>query len=225
MRKLTAYILLGLFVLTFVIPVSAIDLGIFRKLNIRLQQNEVGITVKGVASQSANLIECQDSTGSSVFSVGAGGVEVRSTIGYNIDQYTGVGASVEVTDPITITSGGFQTGYYAINGDSAITQAGPNEPAALIAISNLTAAGVKSAFVAQMNGTGATIDECIKAVATNGTATYGLAIEENGGTITNDIILQNGETIVIGIQTGASTYMWYVGGLNPESVLTPTDGA
>jgi len=27
--------------------------------------------------------------------------------------------------------------------------------------------------------------------------------------------------IVMGISTGEATYKWYVGGLNPESVLTP----
>lgn len=88
-KKLVAYILLGVFALAFVIPVSAIDLGKFRKLQVTLIQNEIGLTIRGVSGQSANLIECQDSTGSAVFSVSAAGaVSMAAATALSVDKIT-----------------------------------------------------------------------------------------------------------------------------------------
>jgi hypothetical protein len=115
-RKTTAYFLLALFVLAFVVPVSAIDLGRFRKLQVALIQNEIGLTIRGVSGQSANLIECQDSTGTAVFSVSAAGaVGMAAGTALSVDAVTmgsatdDCGIAREAASTVKITNG--STGY------------------------------------------------------------------------------------------------------------------
>jgi hypothetical protein len=134
-------------------------------------------------------------------------VEVRSTISQNIDQYTGIGASCEVTENIAITSGGFQTFYAAVNGDGNITQAGPNEPVVGNFVSNHTGTGLKSVLNAQMNGDTATVDEVVHVQVSHGTATNGINIEKTSdgtalntglrftGTMTNEIVGAGGKAV------------------------------
>ena len=206
MRKLLGYFLLVVVLVTLVIPVSAIDLGIFRKLSIKLQQNEIGLTIRGVASQSANLLECQDSTGSSVFSVSAAGAATisgvtKAGIRKPADVYDATG-----TIAVTLAMSGKSIVATASGGNTTATLVDPTADSVGVVYEILQTAD-RNLIV------NATTSNCNCFVADNGATSDQVSLATASHLI-------GGGIRIIGIQTGASTYKWFATAMSPTEPLT-----
>lgn len=199
-RKTTAYFLLALFVLAFVVPVSAIDLGTFRKLKVNLLQNEVGLTIRGVSSQSANLIECQDSTGSSVFSVSAAGVTkagiVQPASIYNSDGSETLDATMSGKTVVCTKS----------DGTTTITIPDP-------------VAGTVGVVYEIVQTANRQVDVVCTTANSNGIVADGVATSDKVSLATASHLIGGGIRL-IGIQTAASTYKWFATAMSPTEPLT-----
>jgi hypothetical protein len=125
-----------------------------------------------------------------------GCLQLRQAIAHNVASSAILNASVSVDGAVAVQTGSLLGGYFSIEGTGAITKAGSNDCTPLVAVNNNTGGGVDNVFIAMQNGNGTTVTEIVKVVAVHGTATVGLYIDADGGTVTSDIKLQSGSTIV-----------------------------
>lgn len=227
-RKTTAYFLLALFVLAFVVPVSAIDLGTFRKLKVNLLQNEVGLTIRGVSSQSANLIECQDSTGSSVFSVSAAGAPTTSGAitlqnGETISNATNGTVEISgvtkagIVQPASIyNSDGSETLDATMSGKTVVCTKSDGTTTITIPV---PAAGTVGVVYEIVQTADRQVDVVCTTADSNGIVADNVATSDKVSLATASHLIGGGIR-VIGIQTAASTYKWFATAMSPTEPLT-----
>jgi hypothetical protein len=135
-------------------------------------------------------------TGAANTLTAVGCLQLRQKLAHNVASSAILNASVNVSDAVAVQTGSLLGGYFSIEGEGAITKAGSNDCTPLVAVNNNTGGGVDNVIVAMQNGTGTTVTEIIKVVAEHGTATAGIYIDATSGTLTSDIKLQSGSTIV-----------------------------
>jgi len=129
-------------------------------------------------------------------------LEMRSKLEVNTGSHANLQVSTEVSENITNT-GDLLVGYFSLQGDGNITSG--NHVNVLEATNTHTGTGVDNVAHFTENGTGGTITNILKVEGIAGTATNLAALVNTGatvtsgldisGTLTNDIVLQNDETI------------------------------
>jgi len=129
-------------------------------------------------------------------------LELRSKLEVNTGSAANLQASTEVSENITNT-GDLLVGYFSLQGDGNITCS--NHVNVLEATNTHTGTGVDNVAHFTENGTGGTLTNVLKVEGIAGTATNLAALVNTGatvtsgldisGTLTNDIVLQNDETI------------------------------
>jgi hypothetical protein len=158
-------------------------------------------------------------------------LEQRSKLEVNVGSAANLQASTEVSENITCT-GDLLVGYFSLQGDGNITSG--NHVNVLEATNTHTGTGVDQVAHFTENGTGGTITNVIKAEAIVGTATNLIAAVNTGGTVTsgldisgtltNDIMLQNDETIKNSTDGTVEISGVTRAGVRQPAVIVNTDG-
>lgn len=168
----------------------------------------VGLTVKGVASQSANLVDVKDSTNTSVASVSpTGAVSAKSLSAQNVAL---VNASAG-TAPIDVTGAPSQSAaLVSVKNNAAASMFTVNAAGAVTAAGNITGAKVYGANLPQLiqSGQGAIGTLAANDVGQSGTVTFATAFSSTP-VIVVSIVGDTKAGVAISIM-GASATSFYV---------------